>query len=245
MLLEFIGERKNPATFCRSYVQPLLKVRAEFRKILIGMGFEEMPTNRWVESSFWNFDALFQPQSHPARDSHDTREAPRTENSSPLSVSLSLSLSLSRDRTRCDVYVLFAERDLFPFAPQKKLCRSTLGRFCSFFVKEPARTVHWPEDYFDRVREMHVSGGAGSIGHRSPYDAEESRHAASLTLATRALGDSIRLARAGVARTCCARTRRRSRRACCSNWPTSRQNGVAGYIYIYIYTSRDGFVSTL
>mmetsp|Transcript_20030 Transcript_20030/g.64507 ORF Transcript_20030/g.64507 Transcript_20030/m.64507 type:complete len:508 (+) Transcript_20030:74-1597(+) len=54
------------------YAQPLLKVRAEFRRILMGMGFEEMPTNRWVESSFWNFDALFQPQSHPARDAHDT-----------------------------------------------------------------------------------------------------------------------------------------------------------------------------
>ena len=36
------------------------------------MGFQEMPTNKWVESSFWNFDALFQPQSHPARDAHDT-----------------------------------------------------------------------------------------------------------------------------------------------------------------------------
>jgi phenylalanyl-tRNA synthetase alpha chain len=46
---------------------PLLKVRAEFRRILMNMGFEEMPTSRWVESSFWNFDALFQPQSHPAR----------------------------------------------------------------------------------------------------------------------------------------------------------------------------------
>jgi phenylalanyl-tRNA synthetase alpha chain len=54
------------------YLHPLLKVRGEFRKILMGMGFEEMPTNRWVESSFWNFDALFQPQSHPARDAHDT-----------------------------------------------------------------------------------------------------------------------------------------------------------------------------
>ena len=43
-------------------LHPLLKVRFEFRKILIGMGFEEMPTNRWVESSFWNFDSLFQPQ---------------------------------------------------------------------------------------------------------------------------------------------------------------------------------------
>jgi phenylalanyl-tRNA synthetase alpha chain len=50
----------------------LLKVRAEFKKILLDMGFAEMPTNRWVESCFWNFDALFQPQSHPARDAHDT-----------------------------------------------------------------------------------------------------------------------------------------------------------------------------
>lgn len=31
-----------------------------------------MPTNKYVESSFWNFDSLFQPQQHPARDSHDT-----------------------------------------------------------------------------------------------------------------------------------------------------------------------------
>jgi len=53
-------------------LHPLLKVRAEFRQILMGMGFEEMPTNRYVESSFWNFDTLFQPQQHPARDSHDT-----------------------------------------------------------------------------------------------------------------------------------------------------------------------------
>lgn len=66
-------------------VHPLLKVRSEFREIFFQMGFAEMPTNRefirlrfvncvlgYVESSFWNFDALFQPQQHPARDSHDT-----------------------------------------------------------------------------------------------------------------------------------------------------------------------------
>ena len=50
----------------------LMKVRSEFRCILLEMGFQEMPTNRFVESSFWNFDALFQPQSHPSRDMHDT-----------------------------------------------------------------------------------------------------------------------------------------------------------------------------
>lgn len=54
------------------YLHPLLKVRSEFRNIFLEMGFSEMPTNNFVESSFWNFDALFQPQQHPARDAHDT-----------------------------------------------------------------------------------------------------------------------------------------------------------------------------
>ncbi|KJE88624.1 phenylalanyl-tRNA synthetase beta subunit [Capsaspora owczarzaki ATCC 30864] len=54
------------------YLHPLLKVRTQFRNIFLEMGFSEMPTNNFVESSFWNFDALFQPQQHPARDSHDT-----------------------------------------------------------------------------------------------------------------------------------------------------------------------------
>jgi len=54
------------------HLHPLLKVRAEYRQIFLEMGFCEMPTNNYVESSFWNFDALFQPQQHPARDAHDT-----------------------------------------------------------------------------------------------------------------------------------------------------------------------------
>merc|ERR1719161_2374312 len=54
------------------HLHPLLKVRNEIRTILLLMGFEEMPTNMFVESSFWNFDTLFQPQQHPARDAHDT-----------------------------------------------------------------------------------------------------------------------------------------------------------------------------
>lgn len=53
-------------------LHPLLKVRTEFRQILLQMGFEEMETNQFVESSFWNFDTLFQPQMHPARDAQDT-----------------------------------------------------------------------------------------------------------------------------------------------------------------------------
>ncbi|MDE1848803.1 MAG: phenylalanine--tRNA ligase subunit alpha [Nanoarchaeota archaeon] len=41
------------------------------RKVWTEMGFEEMSGNL-VMSSFWNFDALFQPQDHPAREMADT-----------------------------------------------------------------------------------------------------------------------------------------------------------------------------
>jgi phenylalanyl-tRNA synthetase alpha chain len=53
-------------------LHPLLRVRTQFREILLELGFQEMPTNSFVDSSFWNFDSLFQPQQHPARDAHDT-----------------------------------------------------------------------------------------------------------------------------------------------------------------------------
>lgn len=49
-----------------------MKAKGEFKEVLLEMGFEEMPTNKYIESSFWNFDALFVPQQHPARDCQDT-----------------------------------------------------------------------------------------------------------------------------------------------------------------------------
>lgn len=56
----------------RGHLHPLLKVREEFRHIFFEMGFKEMPTNNFVESCFWNFDTLYVPQMHPARDLQDT-----------------------------------------------------------------------------------------------------------------------------------------------------------------------------
>ncbi|PPD81715.1 hypothetical protein GOBAR_DD21340 [Gossypium barbadense] len=60
-------------------------VKQQLKNIFLQLGFEEMPTNNFVESSFWNFDALFQPQQHPARDSHDTffLEVPSTTRELP------------------------------------------------------------------------------------------------------------------------------------------------------------------
>jgi phenylalanyl-tRNA synthetase alpha chain len=41
------------------------------RRVWTDMGFKEM-TGNMIVSSFWNFDALFQPQDHPARELADT-----------------------------------------------------------------------------------------------------------------------------------------------------------------------------
>jgi len=56
---------------CPGKVHPLVSVFAETRRKFLEMGFEETESG-YVESSFWDFDALFQPQDHPARDMQDT-----------------------------------------------------------------------------------------------------------------------------------------------------------------------------
>ncbi|CAH6721945.1 phenylalanine--tRNA ligase alpha subunit [[Candida] jaroonii] len=53
-------------------LHPLNKVREEFRQIFFSMGFTEMPSNQYVDTGFWNFDTLYVPQQHPARDLQDT-----------------------------------------------------------------------------------------------------------------------------------------------------------------------------
>ncbi|RLF54321.1 MAG: phenylalanine--tRNA ligase subunit alpha [Thermoplasmata archaeon] len=50
---------------------PIYELIDEVREIFLEMGFEEIEGN-YVESSFWNMDALFIPQDHPARDMQDT-----------------------------------------------------------------------------------------------------------------------------------------------------------------------------
>ncbi len=50
---------------------PLRQAIDRVRDIFVRLGFREVKGNL-VESAFWNFDVLFQPQDHPARDMHDT-----------------------------------------------------------------------------------------------------------------------------------------------------------------------------
>lgn len=50
---------------------PYGRLLEQMRIIFLEMGFKEIKDDI-VQTSFWNFDALFQPQDHPARDMQDT-----------------------------------------------------------------------------------------------------------------------------------------------------------------------------
>lgn len=52
--------------------QPYRAFLDKIRRRLIEMGFIEMTVDSLIETQFWNFDALFQPQNHPAREWTDT-----------------------------------------------------------------------------------------------------------------------------------------------------------------------------
>ncbi|MCX6683433.1 MAG: phenylalanine--tRNA ligase subunit alpha [Methanoregula sp.] len=52
-------------------IHPYQRIIAEMREILLEMGFTEL-YGGIVQQSYWNFDVLFQPQDHPAREMQDT-----------------------------------------------------------------------------------------------------------------------------------------------------------------------------
>lgn len=52
-------------------IHPLQQIIDQAREIFFEMGFTEI-RGPLIETAFWNFDALFQPQDHPAREMQDT-----------------------------------------------------------------------------------------------------------------------------------------------------------------------------
>jgi len=50
--------------------QPYIQFLEDIKERLIGLGFQEM-RGPFIETSFWNCDALFIPQDHPAKSLHD------------------------------------------------------------------------------------------------------------------------------------------------------------------------------
>lgn len=126
------------------------KVRHEFRQIFFEMGFEEMPTNRYVETGFWNFDALFVPQQHPARDLQDTFYI----SDPPLA-----------DKPRAD-----PPSSTTSTASQKPINHNAPSDPAP---SQPSAPLDY-ESYWDSVRTVHESGKYGSIGYRYPWSPSES-----------------------------------------------------------------------
>ena len=63
-------EAKVPEVFV-ARTHPLKDTIDEIREIFVTLGFSEI-YGTMTQSSFWNFDALFTPQDHPARELQDT-----------------------------------------------------------------------------------------------------------------------------------------------------------------------------
>ncbi|KAK7537471.1 tRNA synthetases class II core domain (F)-domain-containing protein [Phyllosticta citribraziliensis] len=129
-------------------LHPLMKVRAEFRNIFFNQGFVEMPTSRFVDSGFWNFDALFVPQQHPARDMQDT-----------FFISDPAAADLPREDT----------------AAEKAMNEMEEGSRRLYASSDPEKKIK-PRDYeqyWKNIQNVHQDGAFGSIGYRYPWSKDE------------------------------------------------------------------------
>ncbi|WP_407354870.1 phenylalanine--tRNA ligase subunit alpha [Methanolobus sp. WCC5] len=61
----------TPRPIYGAKIHPYQRLIDQMRRIFLDMGFTEIK-GEVVQSSFWNFDSLFQPQDHPAREMQDT-----------------------------------------------------------------------------------------------------------------------------------------------------------------------------
>ncbi|KAI9705251.1 MAG: Phenylalanyl-tRNA synthetase, beta subunit, cytoplasmic [Bogoriella megaspora] len=136
-------------------LHPLNKVRSEFRQIFFNMGFVEMPTSRYVESGFWNFDALFVGQQHPAREQQDTFFI----SDPPLA-----------DKPRPDP-IADAAMDIME-APSKRLFAPADAPSSTTTIPQTDDTRDY-EQYWQNIRTVHESGAFGSIGYRYPWSPQE------------------------------------------------------------------------
>lgn len=102
---------------------------------------------RYVDSGFWNFDALFVPQQHPARDLQDT---------------FYVSDPAVADPPRADP-LADAALDQMEAAGMNPASTSTTA------------TPNDYESYYNSVRAVHEKGDFGSIGYRYPFNDAETR----------------------------------------------------------------------
>ncbi|KAF2480413.1 tRNA synthetases class II core domain (F)-domain-containing protein [Neohortaea acidophila] len=129
-------------------LHPLNKVREEFRKIFFSQDFIEMPTGRFVDSGFWNFDALFVPQQHPARDLQDTFYVSDPAEAGEPGPDPAADAALTEMEADSQMYTHPDGAD------------STKLNYAQ---------------YVKNVRAVHQDGAFGSTGYRYPYSDAETR----------------------------------------------------------------------
>ncbi len=79
----YVVKPKDIKPYPSGVEHPINKAIEKIRQVFLSMGFKEMYGN-YVEESFWNFDALYQPQDHPSRELADTFFLPmRSESKFP------------------------------------------------------------------------------------------------------------------------------------------------------------------
>jgi phenylalanyl-tRNA synthetase alpha chain len=104
----------------------------------------------FVDTGFWNFDALFVPQQHPARDMQDT---------------FFVSHPPKADKPRPDP------------ASEATMDRMESGSKRLFATEESEKRGKKPRDfekYWNDVKKVHQEGAFGSIGYRYQWQEEES-----------------------------------------------------------------------
>ena len=103
----------------------------------------------FVDSGFWNFDALFVPQQHPARDVHDT---------------FFISDPPKADKPRADP-ITEATMDQMEDGSRRLFAKPNEAG-----EKPKPRDF---EKYWQDVQKVHQEGAFGSIGYRYPWSADE------------------------------------------------------------------------
>ena len=143
-----LGEPQNAGA-----LHPLNKVREEFRKIFFSQDFVEMPTGRFVDSGFWNFDALFVPQQHPARDLQDTFYVSDPPEAGPPGADPAADKALDEMEADAQMYQSSSSSD---------------------DLADTTKKLNYAKYYSD-IKAVHQDGAFGSIGYRYPYSDAETR----------------------------------------------------------------------
>lgn len=116
------------------------------------------PLNRYVETGFWNFDALFIPQQHPARDQQDT---------------FFISDPPVADLPRADPPA--ASSQTLPNGSPSSTPADKTATSSTSTPKDPKERPLDYDAYFKAISTVHSTGSHNSIGYRAPFSVAESQ----------------------------------------------------------------------